>query len=295
MQPQVSISDIYQMEKDIAIEQERNARYRPPKILEPTTFQEPPPKPSRPKYRPPPQTNLLAPKLQFQEEDFIRPSSREEAQQLWEAEKIKMKQVLERQQKQMVEDSQWLRREERCLDPMVYMNDKSPLTPEKEAGYTEFTGPPQKPPRLGAQSIQPTANLDRTDDLVYHNVMTLVEAVLELKNKLGQLPPEDYVVVVKNVGLNLRKLIGSVDDLLPSLPASSRTEIEGTQKLLNKDLAELINKMKLAQQNAVTSLSEDCKRQMLTASHTLAVDAKNLLDAVDQAKVVANLAHPPAE
>lgn len=290
-----SLSDIYQMEKDIAIEQERNARYRPPKILEPTTFQEPPPKPSRPKYRPPPQTNLLAPKLQFQEEDFIRPSSREEAQQLWEAEKIKMKQVLERQQKQMVEDSQWLRREERCLDPMVYMNDKSPLTPEKEAGYTEFTGPPQKPPRLGAQSIQPTANLDRTDDLVYHNVMTLVEAVLELKNKLGQLPPEDYVVVVKNVGLNLRKLIGSVDDLLPSLPASSRTEIEGTQKLLNKDLAELINKMKLAQQNAVTSLSEDCKRQMLTASHTLAVDAKNLLDAVDQAKVVANLAHPPAE
>lgn len=290
-----SLSDIYQMERDIAIEQERNARYRPPKILQPTAFQEPPPKPSRPKYRPPPQTNLLTPKLQFQEEDFIRPSSREEAQQLWEAEKIKMRQVLDRQQKQMVEDSQWLRREERCLDPMVYMNDKSPLTPEKEAGYTEFTGPPQKPPRLGAQSIQPTANLDRTDDLVYHNVMTLVEAVLELKNKLSQLPPEEYVVVVKNVGLNLRKLIGSVDDLLPSLPASSRTEIEGTQKLLNKDLAELINKMRLAQQNAVTSLSEDCKRQMLTASHTLAVDAKNLLDAVDQAKVVANLAHPPAE
>lgn len=72
-------------------------------------------------------------------------------------------------------------------------------------------------------------------------------------------------------------------------------QIEGTQKLLNKDLAELINKMRLAQQNAVTSLSEDCKRQMLTASHTLAVDAKNLLDAVDQAKVLANLAHPPAE
>lgn len=72
-------------------------------------------------------------------------------------------------------------------------------------------------------------------------------------------------------------------------------QIEGTQKLLNKDLAELINKMRLAQQNAVTSLSEECKRQMLTASHTLAVDAKNLLDAVDQAKVQANLAHPPAE
>ncbi|XP_066197520.1 protein-tyrosine kinase 2-beta isoform X3 [Saccopteryx leptura] len=291
-----SLSDIYQMEKDITIEQERNARYRPPKILEPVTYQEPPPKPSRPKYRPPPpQTNLLAPKLQFQEEDFIQPSSREEAQQLWEAERVKMRQILDKQQKQMVEDYQWLRQEEKSLDPMVYMNDKSPLTPEKEAGYTEFTGPPQKPPRLGAQSIQPTANLDRTDDMVYLNVMELVKAVLDLKNELCQLPPEAYVVVVKNVGLTLRKLIGSVDSILPSLPSSSRTEIEGTQKLLNKDLAELINKMRLAQQNAVTSLSEECKRQMLTASHTLAVDAKNLLDAVDQAKVLANLAHPPAE
>ncbi|XP_004382235.1 protein-tyrosine kinase 2-beta isoform X1 [Trichechus manatus latirostris] len=290
-----SLSDIYQMEKDIAMEQERNTRYRAPKILEPTAFQEPPPKPSRPKYRPPPQTNLLAPKLQFQEEDFIQPSSREEAQQLWEAERVKMRQKLDKQQKQMVEDYQWLRQEEKSLDPMVYMNNKSPLTPEKEAGYTEFTGPPQKPPRLGAQSIQPTANLDRTDDLVYLNVMELVRAVLDLKNELCQLPPEGYVVVVKNVGLTLRKLIGSVDDLLPSLPSSSRMEIEGTQKLLNKDLAELINKMRLAQQNAVTSLSEECKRQMLTASHTLAVDAKNLLDAVDQAKVLANLAHPPTE
>lgn len=290
-----SLSDIYQMEKDISIEQERNARYRPPKILEPIAFQEPPPKPSRPKYRPPPQTNLLAPNLQFQEEDFIRPSSREEAQQLWEAERLKMRQILDKQQKQMVEDNQWLRQEEKSLDPMVYMNDRSPLTPEKEAGYTEFTGPPQKPPRLCTQSIQPTANLDRTDDLVYHNVMELVRAVLHLKNELCQLPPEAYVMVVKNVGLTLRKLIGSVDNLLPSLPSSSRTEIEGTQKLLNKDLAELINKMRLAQQNAVTSLSEECKRQMLTASHTLAVDAKNLLDAVDQAKVQANLARPPAE
>ncbi|XP_074066091.1 protein-tyrosine kinase 2-beta isoform X2 [Macrotis lagotis] len=290
-----SLSDVYQMEKDIAREQERNTRYRTPKILEPMAFQDPPPKPSRPKYKPPPQTNLLAPKLQFQEEDFVRPSSREEAQQLWEAERAKMRQILDKQQKQMAEDYQWLRQEEKSLDPMVYMNDKSPLTPEKEAGYTEFTGPPQKPPRLGAQSILPTANLDRTDDMVYINVMELVRAVLDLKNELSQLPPEGYVVVVKNVGLTLRKLIGSVDDLLPTLPLASRTEIEGTQKLLNKDLAELINKMRLAQQNAVTSLSEECKRQMLTASHTLAVDAKNLLDAVDQAKMVANLARPPAE
>uniref|UniRef100_A0A8B9YZB3 Protein-tyrosine kinase 2-beta n=1 Tax=Buteo japonicus TaxID=224669 RepID=A0A8B9YZB3_9AVES len=316
-----SLSDIYLMEKELAKEQERNNRHRPPKILEPPSFQEPPPKPSRPRYKPPPQSNLLAPKLQFQvpeglcassptltspieyqspanslhtpplnrhnvfkrhsmrEEDFLRPSSREEAQKLWEIERLKMRQVLDKQQKQMVEDYQWLRQEEKSLVSGLG------LPP------TLFTGPPQKPPRLGAQSIQPapTANLDRTDDTVYSNVMDLVRAVLQLKNEISLLPPEGYILVVKNVGLSLRKLIGSVDEILPVLPAASRTEIEGTQKLLNKDLADLINKMRLAQQNAVTSLSEECKRQMLTASHTLAVDAKNLLDAVDQAKVQANL------
>uniref|UniRef100_A0A8C4W9F4 Protein-tyrosine kinase 2-beta n=1 Tax=Gopherus evgoodei TaxID=1825980 RepID=A0A8C4W9F4_9SAUR len=315
-----SLSDIYLMEKDIAREQERNNRHRPPKIMEPMSFQEPPPKPSRPKYKPPPQTNLLAPTLQFQvpeglcassptltspieyqspvnslhtpplnrhnvfkrhsmrEEDFLRPTSREEAQKLWEMERAKMRQTLDKQQKQMVEDYQWLRQEEKSLV-------------SAPSGFTEFTGPPQKPPRQGAQPIQPapTANLDRTDDTVYSNVMELVKAVLQLKNEICQLPPEGYIIVVKNVGLSLRKLIGSVDEILPALPMASRTEIEGTQKLLNKDLAELINKMRLAQQNAVTSLSEECKRQMLTASHTLAVDAKNLLDAVDQAKVQANL------
>lgn len=40
-------SDIYQLEKDITIEQERNARYRLPQILEPVAFQEPPPKVSQ--------------------------------------------------------------------------------------------------------------------------------------------------------------------------------------------------------------------------------------------------------
>lgn len=77
------------------------------------------------------------------------------------------------------------------------------------------------------------------------------------------------------------------DDLVSFSP-----QIEGTKKLLNKDLGELINKMRLAQQNSVTSLKEECQRQMLAASHTLALDSKNLLDAVDQARVRANLAKP---
>lgn len=62
-------------------------------------------------------------------------------------------------------------------------------------------------------------------------------------------------------------------------------QIEMAQKLLNSDLAELINKMKLAQQYVMTSLQQEYKKQMLTAAHALAVDAKNLLDVIDQARL----------
>ncbi|KAG7261166.1 hypothetical protein CRUP_011995 [Coryphaenoides rupestris] len=68
--------------------------------------------------------------------------------------------------------------------------------------------------------------------------------------------------------------------------------IEGTERLLNKDLGELIGKMRLAQQNAVTSLGQECRRQMLAAAHALAVDSKSLLEAVDLARVRAGTHRP---
>uniref|UniRef100_A0A8B9P965 Focal adhesion kinase 1 n=1 Tax=Apteryx owenii TaxID=8824 RepID=A0A8B9P965_APTOW len=172
--------------------------------------------------------------------------------------------------------------------------------------------PPKKPPRPGAPShlgslaslnspvdsynegvkIQPqeispppTANLDRSNDKVYENVTGLVKAVIEMSSKIQPAPPEEYVPMVKEVGLALRTLLATVDETLPVLPASTHREIEMAQKLLNSDLAELINKMKLAQQYVMTSLQQEYKKQMLTAAHALAVDAKNLLDVIDQARL----------
>ncbi|TMS11731.1 Protein-tyrosine kinase 2-beta [Larimichthys crocea] len=162
------------------------------------------------------------------------------------------------------------------------------------------TEPPPKPSRLQGNTLprathtqpRPTAELDRSGDQVYTGVMAMVKQVVQLKNDVNTLPASEYLNAVKELGVTLRNLIKSVDEILPSLHSSVTTEIEGTKKLLNKDLAELINKMRLAQQNAITSLKEECQRQMLAAAHTLALDSKNLLDAVDQARVRANLAKP---
>ncbi|XP_035018763.2 focal adhesion kinase 1 isoform X3 [Hippoglossus stenolepis] len=181
-------------------------------------------------------------------------------------------------------------------------------------GKAEHAAPPKKPPRPGAQSqvgslacpntgdsyndgvkpwrLQPheispppTANLDRSNDKVYENVTGLVKAVIEMSSKIQPAPPEEYVPMVKDVGLALRTLLATVDETLPQLPASTHREIEMAQKLLNSDLAELIGKMKLAQQYVMTSLQQDYKKQMLTAAHALAVDAKNLLDVIDQSRL----------
>ncbi|XP_074541463.1 protein tyrosine kinase 2 beta, b isoform X2 [Halichoeres trimaculatus] len=324
----VKISDVHKMEKEQEVERERD-RARSTKYFDPKfNFNEPPPKPSR--MKPGRFGNTLSIGLHIQlnealcasspdlaspceyqspvdsmntltlpirsprrrsmgESEFPRleANTREDAQRLWQREKQQMQDTLRRQKEQMKEDEKWLEKKERLLDPMGPDDPASPVSP---AADTENT-PPEKPPRLTAQPA-PTAELDRTDDKVYPSVMNLVKVVVQLKNDIAELQPEQYITIVQSVGMALRDLIRSVDDILPTLHDSVRTEIEGTQKLLNNDMAELISKMRLAQQNAITSLKDECKKQMLAAAHTLAVDSKNMLDAVDQARVRANLAKP---
>ena len=49
-------------------------------------------------------------------------------------------------------------------------------------------------------------------------------------------------------------------------------------------MAELINAMRLAQQYSTTLLDGDYRKGMLKAAHVLAMDSKNLLDAVENAR-----------
>uniref|UniRef100_A0A452SF87 Focal adhesion kinase 1 n=1 Tax=Ursus americanus TaxID=9643 RepID=A0A452SF87_URSAM len=221
-----------------------------------------------------------------------------------------MEERLIRQQQEMEEDQRWLEKEERFLVTVFLVIRISSTCETVSLLYP--AAPPKKPPRPGAPghlgslaslsspgdsynegvklqpqeiSPPPTANLDRSNDRVYENVTGLVKAVIEMSSKIQPAPPEEYVPMVKEVGLALRTLLATVDETLPVLPASTHREIEMAQKLLNSDLGELINKMKLAQQYVMTSLQQEYKKQMLTAAHALAVDAKNLLDVIDQARL----------
>uniref|UniRef100_A0A671WRF8 Focal adhesion kinase 1 n=1 Tax=Sparus aurata TaxID=8175 RepID=A0A671WRF8_SPAAU len=198
-----------------------------------------------------------------------------------------MEERLMMQQQQMEDDQRWLEQEEKHVAP-----PKKPPRPGAPGHLSNLAslGPVDsynEGVKLQPQEISPppTANLDRSNDKVYENVTGLVKAVIEMSNRIQPAAPEEYVPMVKEVGLALRTLLATVDETLPVLPASTHREIEMAQKLLNSDLAELISKMKLAQQYVMTSLQKDYKKHMLMAAHALAVDAKNLLDVIDQSRL----------
>ncbi|XP_069376620.1 protein-tyrosine kinase 2-beta-like isoform X3 [Paralichthys olivaceus] len=270
-----SLSDILRMEIKQHPKPDRSRSH--PSLLD-SNVTNPPPKPSRI------QGNTLPRDMRIQ-------AAESDSRPLWEKERAHVEDTLQRQKLEMLKDKQWLEHEERQLDPIVRL-DSQIKPPEK----SPENGPPEKPPMPPpVTQLRPTAELDRSGDQVYTGVMEMVKQVVQLKNDISTLSASEYPSAVKAVGVTLRSLIQSVDEILPSLHCSVTTEIEGTKKLLNKDLGELINKMRLAQQNSVTTLKEECQRQMLAAAHTLALDSKNLLDAVDQARVRANLAKPREE
>ncbi|XP_056157026.1 protein-tyrosine kinase 2-beta [Lampris incognitus] len=272
-----SLSDIHKVE----VEQEVKRRDRRPSFSQfpDPVCTAPPPKPSRL------HGNTLRPAMHTQ-------GMEGEGKPVWEREREQIADTLRRQKREMLVDKQWLEQEERQLDPIVHHDSK--IKVELPEGQEHVV--PEKPPKpsTAAQPL-PTAVLDRSGDQVYTGVMAMVKEVVQLKNDVNTLPASQYPSAVKAVGLTLRSLIQSVDQVLPSLHSSLRTEIEGTERLLNKDMGELISKMRLAQQNSVTSLKEECQKQMLAAAHTLALDSKNLLDAVDQARVRASLGKPRTE
>ncbi|XP_017776897.1 PREDICTED: focal adhesion kinase 1 isoform X4 [Nicrophorus vespilloides] len=130
-----------------------------------------------------------------------------------------------------------------------------------------------------------TADLDRSNDKVYDSTTLVVKAVMALSQGVQQARAEKYLDLVRKVGLDLRALLASVDEIVTLFPASVHKEVEMAHKVLSKDMSELVNTMKLAQQYSTTTLDAEYRKGMLGAAHVLAMDSKNLLDVVDAIRI----------
>lgn len=213
-----------------------------------------------------------------------------------EAEARLIEQRIKQQQKQSEEDGKWLAEEENNLKKRL-----SIIGPESEeaAGVSidsASRGPSPDHSEHSTASIDrpivvkkmeptPTADLDRSNDNVYECTTAVVKAVMTLSQGVQQGNVDEYLDLVRRVGVDLRALLTSVDDLVPLFPMAAHREVEMAHKVLSKDMSELVNAMKLAQSYSNTTHDNVYRKGMLAAAHVLAMDAKNLLDAVDSIRI----------
>ena len=105
-----------------------------------------------------------------------------------------------------------------------------------------------------------TLSLDRTNDAVYAATTNVVKAIMTLSQGVEKAIAGDYLDLVRNVGIELRTLLGSVDALSSIFPPQAHKEVEMAHKVLAKDYAELVSAMRLAQQYSETTLDAEYRK-----------------------------------
>lgn len=80
----------------------------------------------------------------------------------------------------------------------------------------------------------PTADLDRQNDKVYEATIHVVKAITSLTHDVKETPgtsnAQNYLEHVKKVGLELRQLLASVDQLISTIPQASHREVRSSHK-----------------------------------------------------------------
>lgn len=142
----------------------------------------------------------------------------------------------------------------------------------------------------GVSTSTPTGTAGRygEGEPIYEATTGVVRSVMRLSEGVRGHQVEAYVELVRQTGLALRGLLAAVDALPPTVlnPEVLSRRVEPAQHILSADMAALVAAVKLAVQRPADS---DQRRSMLEAAHSLAVDAKNLLDIVDSIRSTANL------
>ncbi|EFX62767.1 hypothetical protein DAPPUDRAFT_336456 [Daphnia pulex] len=180
---------------------------------------------------------------------------------------------LRQQQRQSEEDSRWLVEEESHLRKRLSVAASS---------STSLQGNQLDDRSVVVKKLEPTptARLDRTHDKVYDATTSVVRAVMLLSQGVQQAKIENYVDIVNKVSLELRALLTSVNQLVPHFPSRTHREVSS----FSVEMTELVSALKLAERFSNTTLDNEY-REMLSAAHILAMNAKNLLGLVDHIRI----------
>ncbi|XP_049879797.1 focal adhesion kinase 1 isoform X3 [Pectinophora gossypiella] len=208
---------------------------------------------------------------------------------------------LARQQHQSEEDRRWLQMQEdnlkRLSNVQVSTESESgdkPAEPAPSASTDPRTSQPSSAANSSETSPANTVkNKEKTPseekpaqappaEPVYAATTRVVRGVMRLAGvSVAGGAPADVLAAVRALAEQLRALCATVDVLRVPFPANAQREIEMAHQVLSKDMAALVEAMRLAIQYSNTTLQHEYTKSMLAAAHVLAMDAKNLLDVVD--------------
>ncbi|CAK1591136.1 unnamed protein product [Parnassius mnemosyne] len=203
---------------------------------------------------------------------------------------------LARQQHQSEEDSRWLQMQEDNLKRLSNVQvateceqstEQKSMEPQSTSGHETWTSQPhsganssETSPANTVKSNEKPSEEKGAGEPVYMATTRVVRAVMRLARSRGA-APDALLAGVRAVGHELRALCATVDLLVLPYPPAAQREVEMAHQVLSKDMAALVEAMRLAIQYSNTTLQHEYTKSMLAAAHVLAMDAKNLLDVVD--------------
>ncbi|EFX72158.1 hypothetical protein DAPPUDRAFT_326515 [Daphnia pulex] len=180
---------------------------------------------------------------------FVFTEPNEPSREHMEQERRMLEWKLRQQQRQSEDDSRWLAEEERHMRKRLSVAASSSDRYDTDSmdganAYQKDRSTPLQGNQLDDRSVvvkklepTPTARLDQTHEKVY-----------------------DATSVVRAVGLELRTILTSVDQLVPHFPPSTHREVEMAHKVLSKDMAELVSALKLDERCSNTTLDNEYRK-----------------------------------
>lgn len=197
------------------------------------------------------------------------------------------KQLQQQQQQQHQDDGQHFQQAEdaSCMSTAANSTDEESSFSDAATDF-EFTNISTTSGHSHAcRTISQTSEEAGSGDAPYTSTTAVVCAVMDLCQAVqSSCPAESYTQLVKKIGLQLRQLILSVDVELAVFPQTLVATIAGKQKLANHAMANLVVAMRQAQQYSTTVVACEYSRAMLAAARALALSAKQLFDALDDAR-----------
>jgi focal adhesion kinase 1 len=122
-----------------------------------------------------------------------------------------------------------------------------------------------------------------TNDTMVGRTSDVVRAVIEMSTDAQRSKADTYLIHAKKIGSAVRSLLEDVHNFLITIPQSKHKEIQLAHAVVVSDMAQLVQKSKVAVENKHTTMIGEYSRSVLAAAHSLAQDARTLLEAVQKA------------